>query len=164
MKTLNLAILSLASVILFSCKGKNDKPIDKAPDTNASLIDEDNNAVIDDNTSGSNTATYTDNVDGTVDNINSGTGAGNMGDNMNSNKSEMYKKLDMTDDQIQKYEAASKKHEETIKNNKDIKKNAGMQQRDDDMKAVLSTSQYTKYRDMVKDYYKDQDSTQTKKQ
>ena len=161
MKTLNLALLFMASVMLFSCKEKNDKPIDTAPDSNSSLIEQDNDTVVDDNTSSSSTATYSDNVDGTVDDVNSGTGSASMG---NAASTTMYSDLDMTKEQIAKYETASKKYMETVRNNKNLSQKAMREQRNKNLKAVLSTSQYTKYEELEENYYPAADSTAVKQQ
>lgn len=156
MKSFHFVCSCSVILALASCKENNTRPIDEAPDSNSTLIDEDNGAIPNTGTSSSSTATYTDAVDGTVNEIDSTTASGRSNPDMTT----MYSELEMSDEQIKNYEAAQGLHQEIVEMNKDVSKTL-MKKRNQDMKSILSPSQYTKYEDMAKYYFKVGDSATT---
>ena len=115
------------------------------------------------NTNSTTTGTVNDTYSATTNTSTSGTTLGTdsydykaeqarvMGKNMD----DMYTQLNMTDDQITKYETANKNYMTGLqsKNNNSMSREGMMSQQAKDMKTVLSNDQYTRYQSLIKDYY-----------
>ena len=112
MRKLSLTMVIFASIVLFSCRENKNGDMDangSMGDTVASMND--------DNQSSSSTATYSDNVDGTV---NSSDNALTDTTQMSGDMTAMYSQLQMTDDQVQQYETANKTYMDNVASNKNI--------------------------------------------
>jgi hypothetical protein len=109
----------------------------------------DNNATGNAGTTGTDTGTYTPDM---------GDDYGAVQDAMlGKNMDDMYGQLDMTEDQIDQYRTASNKRMDAMKNNgsdrSGLDRNTLIRNQDADMKQLLSTEQYTRYRSLIQDYY-----------